>query len=70
MKQTAGIVVQVSEELFNRLNAYLESPVAIVRTKKELVGMAVEEFLDREEPLAEKLLSVRNSLRQNAITKT
>lgn len=53
---------KINEGLFKRMEAHVKSQYSRVRSKTDLVEMAILEFLNREEPIAEKLKEVRFNL--------
>ena len=53
---------RASNSLVLRIDNYLRSTGSIVRTKTELLTLAVEEFLAREEPICRELDRVREEI--------
>lgn len=60
---------KLNASLLARMESYLASPVACVRTKTEFFNQAIEEFLDREEPICKELELAREVI-QNRRSRT
>lgn len=58
------IVSLLSDALFNRVETYLESPVAGAKNKSDLVEKALLEYLDREEVIAAEMEKVLLRIRK------
>ena len=54
-----SMTFRLDNVLYGRMEKFLASPVACVRTKTEIFNRAVEEYLDREEPICKELELVR-----------
>lgn len=53
---------KINEELFNRMEVHVKSQYSKVRSKTDLIEIAILEFLNREEPMAEKIKELRCQL--------
>lgn len=55
---------KLNSSLMKRMESYIASPVAIVRSKTGLLNQAIEEFLDREEPICKELELAREIIQR------
>ena len=51
--------ISLNENMSQRMESYLDSPLAVVKSRNELIETSVSEFLDREEPINEELEKAR-----------
>lgn len=53
---------KTSKALYHRMDAYLKLQHSRVKSKTDLVEIAIIEFLDKEEPIAKEIEKIRNRL--------
>lgn len=58
-ENSKSMTFRLDYDLYERMERFLESPVARVRTKTEIFNRAVKDYLDREEPICKELELVR-----------
>lgn len=57
---------KINEGLFKRMETHVKSQYSKVRSKTDLIETAILEFLDREEPIADKIKELRCQLEKRA----